>query len=170
MLCVLKYERQVFLFVLISRLGSMSQGQYFIITVVFIISSFPFCPRQACYRLSEGGKCVESENCLGELLLLELEKQGKTWATQSRCTGIQERRNVCSKGRLRHWLRRIPVPTIPAGSLSERLFVWWWWQRKQKTLWSWLQTMVRSPSSLFLLPRGTLGKEIASCQSIHLGH
>lgn len=77
----LSYSNTHISFVLFSRLGSMSQSKYFISTVVFIISSFPFCPHQACYRLSEDVKCVETENFLGELLLLELEKQGKTQAT-----------------------------------------------------------------------------------------
>lgn len=107
-------------------LFSVSQGKYFIITVVFIIFFF-FCLHQACYRLSEGIKYVEIENYLGELLLLELEKQRKTWAIQSSCRGTQERRDVYSKGMLHLWLRDVPVPTIPAGScLSERLFEWWW--------------------------------------------
>lgn len=140
----LSYSNTHISFVLFSRLGSMSQGKYFIITVVFIISSFPFCSHQACYRLSEGVKYVETQNCLGELLLLEVEKQGKTQATQSSWRGIQERRDVYSKGRLHQGLRDIPVPTIPAGSVFQKGFLYgggdkgnrkhceagckWWWE------------------------------------------
>lgn len=135
----------------------------FIITVVFIFFFLPFCPYQACYRLPESVKYVKTEACWGEFLLLELEKQGKKWATWNSWRGIQERRRIYSKGRLHHLPEDVPVPTIPAGSVFEKGFLCVIAVTKEtENTMKLTANNDESSSSLFLLSLGTRGMDLVS--------
>lgn len=91
-------------------------------------------------------------------------RTGKARAIWNSWRGIRERRDVYSKGRLHHWLRDVPVPTILAGSVLQKGFLCAIVVTKETKNTMKLAAMVRSSSSLFLLPLGTMGKETASWQ------